>query len=68
MRERKTTHITNDLEDKITRYDYHSKPSMMTQAETKVFRKFNQVFDKKFYVIPQVHLPTILGFQIKGQN
>ncbi len=49
-------------------YKYSAKPSVMTKREETVYRKLVEVFDAKFYIIPQVHLSALLEHKIKGQN
>jgi len=50
------------------KYYYTAKSHIMTERETKFFKHLNDIFGSKFYVIPQVHLSSLLNHKLKGQN
>lgn len=60
--------IIEDVSDSQTRYEYRAKDAIMTPTEERVYRRLVEVFERKFYIIPQVHLSTILDYRVKGQN
>lgn len=55
-------------EDNLKNYRYRAKTSIMTRAEERTYRRLVEVFDRKFYVIPQVYLATIFDYKIRGQD
>lgn len=55
-------------EEVACKYRYKIKSRIMTQKEEDSYRRLVRVFEKKFYVIPQVHLGTLFDYKIKGQN
>lgn len=40
----------------------------MTSREEDFFKTLNEIFQDRWYVIPQVGLPSLLNHKIKGQN
>lgn len=56
-----------DNKNRIVQYRYRAKP-IMTKREEEVFKLLVRVFEGKFFVVPQVHLGSILDYKIKGQN
>lgn len=49
-------------------YTYRAKKHLMTPREEDCFRILNRIFDKKYYIIPQVHLSTLFDHEVPGQN
>lgn len=50
------------------KYSYAVKKRVMTKPEEDFFRVLLQIFDSRFFVLPQVHLSTVLNHKIKGQR
>lgn len=53
---------------KKSNYRYYSRPYVMTPRENECFKLLNEIFDAKWFVIPQVHLSALLNHKVKGQN
>ncbi len=49
-------------------YKYIGRGHIMTKREEKFFRMLNEIFHDKCYVVPQVHLSSLLNHKVKGQN
>ena len=49
-------------------YVYRLKEEVFSKAEARCFETLDEVFSKKFYVVPKMSLNTILDGEIKGQN
>ena len=49
-------------------YEYRKKDCIMTEAEHKCFNALEQAVGDRYYIFPQVHLPSILDHKIKGQK
>jgi hypothetical protein len=49
-------------------YAYRRRNCVMTKSEHALFDLLNQTVGNKYYVFPQVHLPTILDHMVKGQS
>ena len=47
-------------------YTYKAKKHLMTPREEDCFRVLNRIFDKKYYIIPQVHLSALLDHEVAG--
>jgi hypothetical protein len=60
--------IDNQNEIKKSRYRYYAKPYLMTTRENEFFKLLNDIFGAKWFVIPQVHLSSLLNHKVKGQN
>lgn len=56
------------IEESRLSYKYRGKAHIMTRREEEFFRTLNDIFDKKCYIIPQVHLSALLNHKVKGQN
>ena len=56
--------------DKFRRpeYEYEKRMCIMTESERKCFIVLLQAVGDKYYVFPQIHLPTFLNHKIVGQN
>lgn len=52
----------------IGKYEYRAKKHLMTSREEYCFVTLNRIFNKKYYVIPQVHLSALFDHQINRQN
>jgi hypothetical protein len=52
--------IDNQNEIKKSRYRYYAKPYLMTARENEFFKLLNDIFGAKWFVIPQVHLSSLL--------
>lgn len=50
------------------KFSYRSKTHVMTKREEKFFLVLNQIFQGKYFVIPQVHLSALLDHRVRGQN
>ena len=50
------------------KYRYSAKKHIMTNAEENFFKTLSNIFEHRFYIIPQVHLSTLLEHKIKGQD
>ncbi|MBQ9683965.1 DUF2726 domain-containing protein [Candidatus Saccharibacteria bacterium] len=65
----KFTDKSGESEDiKKSSYRYYAKSYIMTQHEREFFKTLNEVLGSKWYVVPQVHLSTLLNHKVKGQN
>ncbi len=62
------TEISDDSILPLSQYQYRAKKHIMTNYEEKSYRKLISVFNKKFYVIPQISLATLLDHKVRGQN
>lgn len=51
-----------------TTYRYQLRKHLMTSREEDFFKTLNEIFQDRWYVIPQVGLPSLLNHEIKGQN
>ncbi len=49
-------------------YKYYSKRHIMTKREGKFFETLCNIFDDKCYIVPQVHLSSLLDHRVKSQN
>ncbi len=49
-------------------YTYKPKGHLMTRREEECFRTLNRIFEKKYYVVPQVHLSALFSHEIPGQS
>lgn len=68
FRHKLTKNRLGNPDDIPNRYHYRAKRAIMTPKEEFTFRRLVETFERKFYVIPQVHLATLLDFEITGQN
>lgn len=59
---------TAALEDKAPKYLYRAKHHIMTSREEGFFRVLCDIFQDRYYVIPQVHLSSLLDGRIYGQS
>ena len=50
------------------KYDYSKKDFIMTRAEHECFDSLVKAVGEKYYVFPQVHLPSIVNNKVVGQN
>lgn len=50
------------------KYKYNRKQFFLTRAEHECYDALVSAVGEKYYVFPQVHLPTILDNKVKGQN
>ena len=55
-------------ENNTSLYTYRAKKHLMTPREEDCFRVLNRIFDKKYYIIPQVHLSALFDHEVAGQN
>jgi len=53
---------------KNNKYSYYAKDSIMTRAETEVFKTLYSAVNERYLVFPQVHLSALLDHRIKGQD
>ena len=60
--------IDSQDEIKKSRYRYYAKPYLMTARENEFFKLLNDIFGAKWFVIPQIHLSSLLNHKVKGQN
>lgn len=49
-------------------YKYSRKKYLMTRAENGFYHRLAKLVDDKYVVFPQVHLASLLGHKIKGQD
>lgn len=49
-------------------YNYLPKSHIMTRREEDFFEMLCKIFGDKCYVVPQVHLSSLLDHRVKGQN
>lgn len=49
-------------------YVYRLKERIFTRAEENCFLVLDEVFSKKFYVVPKMEIASILDWEVKGQN
>ena len=49
-------------------YVYRLKEEVFSKAEARCFRILDEVFSKKFYIVPKMPISAILDGEIKGQN
>jgi very-short-patch-repair endonuclease len=54
--------------NKKSNYTYQKKSSIMTNAEIDFFSALTEAVENKYYIFPQVHLPSILTHKIVGQS
>lgn len=66
----KQTEDSNDNNNQIkkSQYKYYAKPYVMTSRENECFKILNEIFSSKWFVVPQVHLSSLLDYKVKGQN
>lgn len=50
------------------KYLYERKQFFMTKSEREFFEILNSAVGGKYYIFPQVHLPTLFEHKIKGQD
>lgn len=50
------------------KYLYKSRGFLMTKAEREFFDILNSTIGGRYYIFPQVHLPTLFDHRIKGQD
>jgi len=55
-------------QDKKSNYIYQTKSAIMTDAEANFFSILTEVVENKYYIFPQIHLPSILNHKIVRQN
>lgn len=58
----------NNSQIKKSQYKYYAKPYVMTSRENECFKILNEIFNSKWFVMPQVHLSALLDYRVKGQN
>lgn len=58
----------NNSQIKKSQYKYYAKSYVMTSRENECFKILNEIFDSKWFVVPQVHLSALLDYKVKGQN
>lgn len=51
-----------------TAYSYVSRNSIMTQRESKFFRRLSEAFQTEYFIFPQVHLPALLDYRGNDQK
>lgn len=49
-------------------YSYKNKEFFMTKSEREFFEVLNSAVGGRYYIFPQVHLPTLFEHKIKGQD
>lgn len=49
-------------------YSYLVREYVMSKSEQACFNTFKEVVGEKYYIFPQMHLPTFLDHKIVGQN
>lgn len=49
-------------------YVYRLKEEVFSKAEARCYKILDEVFSKKFYIIPKMPISAILDGEIKGQN
>lgn len=49
-------------------YDYRRRKMVMTKAEAQCFRILLEITNGKYYVFPQLHLPSILDHRVNNQK
>ena len=59
---------TKPFEMKKSNYRYYSRKYIMTERENQFFHRLNVLVGRYWYILPQVHLSSILNHKIKGQN
>lgn len=50
------------------KYIYKIKEYVMSKPEQACFNVFKEIIGEKYYIFPQIHLPTFLDHKIVGQN
>lgn len=49
-------------------YSYEIKKYVMTPAEQVCFNVFKEIIGEKYYIFPQMHLPTFLEYKVDNQG
>ena len=49
-------------------YAYLRRDYIMSEAESHLFRRLEQIAQDRYYIFPQVHLSSLLDNTVKGQN
>lgn len=60
--------IINKSTKKIFSYRYQRKDFLMSRGEHEFFDILIDAVGDRYYIFPQIHLPTILNNKITGQN
>jgi len=50
------------------KYLYKNKEFLMTKSEREFFEVLNSAVGGRYFIFPQVHLPTLFDHKIKGQD
>ncbi len=59
---------TNPTDIKKSEHRYYSRKYLMTERENQFFHRLNILVGRYWFIVPQVHLSTLLNHKVKGQN
>lgn len=57
-----------DFLRKKSAYKYRAKPHLMTTREEYFYKILAEIFGRKCYIFPQIHLSACLDHKVRGQN
>ena len=63
-----TTNSVVTVQSRVKEYNYSRKKRLITKSELRFFHTLLKVVNGFYYVVPQVCLPALLEYKIKGQN
>ena len=58
----------NRNEEELPKYQYKKKDFFMSKPEHELYKVLINAVGEKYYVFPQVHLPSIIDNKVVGQN